>query len=96
MTWYRWEGSDLFLSIRLQPRASRNEVVGPQGDNLKVRLTSPPVDGKANAQLGAFLADQFKVPKSQVSLISGETGREKRIRIESPRRLPDWLPEAKN
>ena len=92
--WYRWDGTDLILVVRLQPRASKDEVVGPQGGSLKVRITAPPVEGKANARLVEYFSGLFKVPKSQVSLLSGETGRDKRLRISAPRQLPDFLPFA--
>lgn len=86
--WYRWQGEDLLLTLRLQPRASRDEIAGPYGDALKVRITAPPVDGKANAHLLRFLAELFDVAPSSVELLSGETGRDKRVRIARPRRLP--------
>ena len=79
------------LALRIQPRASRDEIVGPHGEQLKVRITAPPVDGKANAHLTAFLAKQFRVPKSRVTLVSGDTGRDKRVRIEAPGALPPDL-----
>ncbi len=86
--WYRWEGDDLLLAVRVQPRASRDELVGPLGDELKIRLTAPPVDGKANAHLVKVLAKAFGVPRNAVILLSGDTGRSKRLRIEKPARLP--------
>ena len=86
--WYAWEGDDLILSLRIQPKASRDEWVGPHGDNCKVRITAPPVDGKANAHLLQFVAKTCGVAKSQVSLVSGETARNKRVRVIAPRRLP--------
>ncbi|WAG79381.1 DUF167 domain-containing protein [Metapseudomonas furukawaii] len=89
MTWYRWAGEDLILDCHLQPKASRDEFAGLHGERLKIRLTAPPVDGKANAHLMAFLAEAFGVAKSQVSLESGELNRQKRIRIQKPRILPD-------
>ena len=49
--WFRWESDDLLLSLRVQPRASQDEFVGPHGDHFKVRITAPPVEGKANAHL---------------------------------------------
>ena len=49
---YRWQEGCLLLRCRLQPRASKDEIVGLQGDRLKIRITSPPVDGKANQQIG--------------------------------------------
>jgi uncharacterized protein (TIGR00251 family) len=89
--WYRWEGQALVLDIRVQPRASRDEVAGPSGDRLKIRLQAVPVDGKANQQLLKFLAGVCGVAKSAVKLLSGATSRNKRIRINHPRRLPDGV-----
>lgn len=74
-------GNDLVLSVYVQPRASRNQVCGIQGEELKVRLTSPPVDGAANKLCREFFADLFEVAKSSVEIVSGETSRHKRLRI---------------
>lgn len=93
-SWYRWDGTDLILHLRIQPRAAKNEIAGPYGDTLKIRLTTPPVDGKANEHLLAFLSALCGVAKSQITLLSGETGREKRVRIASPRRLPPGIQPA--
>ncbi|SFA87113.1 DUF167 family protein [Azotobacter beijerinckii] len=89
MSWYRWDGEDLILACHLQPKASKDEFAGLHGERLKIRLTAPPVEGKANAHLLAFLAAAFGVPKSQVSLESGELNRQKRVRIRQPRQLPE-------
>lgn len=89
---YRWQGKDLMLKIKVQPRSSKNEIYGELGNKLKIRLTVPPVDGKANQQLINFLAKIFKLSKSSATLISGKTGREKRILIKSPRQLPNIIP----
>ena len=67
------------LSCRVQPRTSRNAIAGVMGDSLKIALTAPPVDGKANAELCRFLADKAGLPKSSVSILSGETSRTKVI-----------------
>ncbi|WP_447594826.1 DUF167 domain-containing protein [Aquipseudomonas campi] len=88
MPWYRWDGDDLILDCHLQPKASRDEFAGLHGERLKIRLTAPPVDGKANAHLMAFLGKAFGVAKSQVSLESGELNRQKRVRIKRPQTLP--------
>ncbi|MBC9252708.1 YggU family protein [Pseudomonas alcaligenes] len=88
MGWYRWDGEDLLLDCHLQPKASKDEFAGLHGERLKIRLTAPPVEGKANAQLLAFLGKEFGVAKSQVSLESGELNRHKRVRIRAPQRLP--------
>lgn len=87
----RWEGEDLILPILLQPKASRDKLVGWQGAELKITITAPPVDGKANAHLIKFLAKQFKVAKSAITIEAGELSRHKRLRIRSPKVLPDGL-----
>ena len=74
-------GQGIILNLHIQPRASRNGVCGIQANALKVRLTSPPVDGAANKLCREFLADLLDVPKSAVEIISGETSRHKRVRI---------------
>jgi uncharacterized protein (TIGR00251 family) len=85
--WYRWHGRDLILRVRVQPRASRDELAETQGERLRVRITAPPVDGKANVHLCKFLADIFRVPPAMITLLGGETGRDKCVRIHAPRRL---------
>lgn len=85
---YRWDGADLILRVRVQPRASRDEWLEPRAGRFCVRITAPPVDGKANLHLREFLATLFGVAKSQVTLLAGETGRDKRWRIAAPRCLP--------
>jgi len=90
-TWLVRDGEDLVLRLRVQPKASRDEFSGPQENAYRVRITAPPVDGKANAHLIKFLAKAFGVPKSAVTLESGEHSREKRVRIASPARIP--IPE---
>lgn len=84
----RWDGPDLLLQLQVQPRSSRDAFAGLHGDALKVRLTAPPVDGKANAALIEFLASSFGVARRAVTLVRGETGRSKLVRIARPARLP--------
>ena len=69
------------FAVRVVPRASRNEIVGVHGDALKVRLTAPPVEGRANEALIAFLAQRLGVRKSQVEIVAGATSRHKVIRV---------------
>jgi uncharacterized protein len=88
MGWYRWEGDDLLLDLLVQPRAPRDELVGPQGDALKVRITAPPVAGRANEHLIRFLAKAFGVGRGNVQLVSGFGARRKALRIRRPARLP--------
>lgn len=93
-SWYECRDDAVILSLRIQPKASRDQIAGIQGDRLKIRITAPPVDGKANEHLQAFLAKTFRVSKSQVELLSGETGRDKRIRIVGSRLWPQFLAEV--
>ena len=89
--WYAWQGNDLLLSVSIQPRARQDEICGVYGETLKIRITAPPVDGKANAHLIAFLARQCGVSKAAVTVISGESSRHKRLRIQLQKPV---LPEA--
>jgi len=74
-------GPHVTLSLRVQPRASRNAVVGWTGDTLKIRLTAPPVEGAANAACLAFLADLLDLPQSQFEILRGERSRNKVVQI---------------
>ena len=69
------------LSIRIQPRASKTEVVTMESGGLKIRLTAPPVDGAANEALVKFLAATLSIPRSNVEIVAGHTSREKVVRI---------------
>ncbi|MCV6588728.1 MAG: DUF167 family protein [Marinobacterium sp.] len=91
MSYYRWQAQTLLLSCHLQPRASKDEFCGQHGDSLKIRITAPPVDGKANAHLIKFLAKRFGVSRGAGSIISGELGRQKQISIDRLGRLPEAL-----
>ena len=74
------DGAVVF-SVRVQPRASRNAMEGEWQGALKVRLTAPPVDDKANAALCAFLAEQLNIPRSAVRILAGERSRTKRVEV---------------
>ena len=71
----------LILDLRIVARSSKNEIVGFHDGSLKIRIASPPVDGAANAELIRLLAKTFRVSKSDVFIISGETSKNKRIMI---------------
>src|SRR5512136_216501 len=74
-------GEWITFSVHVQPRASRNELCGIQGEELKLRLTSPPVDDAANRLCVEFLAKLLGVAKSDVSIIAGARSRHKTIRV---------------
>ncbi|MDR3763499.1 MAG: DUF167 family protein [Acidobacteriota bacterium] len=69
------------FAVRVQPRASRNKIAGLMGDAIKLAITAPPVDGKANEAVVEFFAEMFGVSKSSVTIVSGETGRNKVIAV---------------
>ncbi len=69
------------FAVRVQPRARRNAIVGEIGDALKLALTAPPIEGRANEACIEFLAEFLKVPRSSITIAAGETSRNKVIRI---------------
>ena len=79
--WLRQGEHQTTLTLHIQPGAKKTEVAGVHGDALKIRLAAPPVDGKANAALIAFVADRLGVAKSAVSLKSGQTSRRKVLEV---------------
>ncbi|MCL4676871.1 MAG: YggU family protein [Pararhodobacter sp.] len=85
------DGKDVLLRVFIQPRASRNEVVGRHDDALRIRVAAPPVDGAANQALCRFLAELCRVPPSSVRIEKGESGRRKVIRIRGPVNVPPIL-----
>ncbi len=77
------ETSDgVIFNVRVQPRASRNAISGLHGSALKIRLTSPPLKGRANRLCTKFLADELGISTSKITIISGEKSRDKRIRVD--------------
>ena len=79
--WFRKSDQDWLISIHAQPGAKKSEVVGLHGDALKIRIASPPVDGRANEALIAFVAKALGVQRATVSLEHGAGSRRKTLRI---------------
>ena len=80
--WYRVAADGrITLTLHIQPGAKKTECAGRHGDALKIRLAAPPVDGKANAALVGFIAETLGLPKSVVTLKSGQTSRRKVLEI---------------
>lgn len=67
------------FAVHVIPRAKKNEIVGRMGNAIKVRLTAPPVEGKANEALIAFLAEKLDVRKSAIEIVAGLTSRDKMV-----------------
>ena len=80
-TFLRETAGGTLLSVKLQPRASKNEIGEPLGNELKIKITAPPVDAAANQALVEFLADKLDCSRGKVELIRGQTSRHKTILI---------------
>ncbi|RKH51642.1 DUF167 domain-containing protein [Corallococcus aberystwythensis] len=80
--WLKAVPAGVELTVLVQPRASRTKVVGEHDGQLKIQLAAPPVDGEANAALVEFIAKTLGVPRRQVTLVSGDTSRRKRLKVE--------------
>ncbi len=93
----REKNNSISLALYIQPKAAKNEICGRHGDELKVAVTAPPVDGKANKAVISFLAKFFKVAKSSIILKSGRQNRHKRFLLsdvsseEAEKRLGEFL-----
>ncbi len=89
--WHRFDPARqaLILVLHVQPGARHTEISGIHGEALKIRLAAPPVEGKANEALIAFLAEAFGVPQRRVRLLRGETSRAKQVEILAPAQRPD-------
>lgn len=93
MNWFRWDGPDLILELKTQPGARRSEFAGMHGGLLKLRIHAPAVEGRANAELLAFLCESFATGTANIHIERGALGRMKRVRVQAPRKLPDPLIE---
>lgn len=63
------------ITVKIQPNAKKSEIVGREGDVLKIRIKAPPVEGKANDELIRFLSKEWKIPKSEIKIVYGKTGK---------------------
>ena len=86
---FSWKNNTLKLRVYVQPQASRDEIVGRHGNYMRVRITAPPTEGKANAHLLKYLAKVFSVGRNQIEITAGRNGRHKQLHIQDPSRLPN-------
>lgn len=96
MAHFHWKEDCLHLRLKVTPRSSRDSIAGVLDDRLKVTITAPPVDGKANAHLIRWFAKLCDVPKSNLEIVAGENSRNKTIAISCPAMIPDGLMVPKN
>ena len=73
--------NELIIKIKVEPRSSKSGIVGPYGDALKVKLTSPPVEGKANRELIDLLSKELKIRKKDIEIVSGQSSKNKVVKI---------------
>ena len=89
---YKDDGEYIVLKIKAQPQASKSEFCGLYGeDAIKVRVAAPAVEGAANKELAKFLAKQFKVPKSNVSFVSGQNSKVKLVKVPKSEKLDIFI-----
>ena len=81
MSWIVQNGEQVLLNVLVVPRASSNQITGIHGDRLRIRLLAPPVDGKANSNLVAFLSTYLNLRQDQFNIVKGQKGRRKTIEI---------------
>ncbi len=89
--WYRDSAEGWLLTIHIQPGARRSEVAGLHGEALKIRIAAPPIDGRANAALEAFIALALGIAKSRVSVVKGLQSREKLVAVNDTTARPQQL-----
>lgn len=90
-TFFSWKNNILILHVLIQPRASKDEIVGLHGGRLKIRLKAAPVDGEANQYLIGYLSKAFKLPKKAICVTKGQTNRLKTLSIQSLAEVPAQL-----
>ena len=88
MTFIREHSKGIVFQVFIQPRASKDMIVGLHDDRLKIKVAAPPVDGEANKRCIQFLAKCLSVPRSTLQIISGHNSRKKRILLESAQTTP--------
>jgi hypothetical protein len=89
--WLTRTPSGWTIAVHVQPGAKRTAVAGMHGERLKIRIAAPPVEGRANAAVVAFIAEQLGVPRAQVSVARGERSRDKLIAVAAPECKPETL-----
>jgi len=79
--YFKITGNDIIIKVKIVPGSSKNKIIGVYNDSLKITITAPPVEGKANKKCIAYLAKYFNVAKSKIEIISGQTSKNKLIEI---------------
>jgi len=94
---YKEDGNYITLKIKAQPQSSKNEFCGPYGeDAIKVKVKAPAVEGAANRELAKFLAKSFKVSKSSIEFISGQSSKIKLIKLQATQQLKEFIKDLED
>jgi uncharacterized protein (TIGR00251 family) len=93
---YLWQNDTLLLDIQVQPGAKQNQIVRLHNHRLKIRIAAPPIEGKANRLLLKYVSEMFKVRRTMIKIVSGETRRDKRLSITAPQMLPEMISSPKD
>lgn len=88
----KWDGDTLVLNILGRPRAKKTKLGRVLGKQLEIHVAEDPVRGRATAHMVEFLADEFDVPKSQITVVFGVYNVNKQVRITAPKKLPPMIP----
>jgi len=78
---FKITGNDIIIKVKIVPGSSKNKIIGAYNDVLKITITAPPVEGKANKKCITYLAKYFNIAKSKIEIISGQTSKNKLIKI---------------
>ncbi|WP_200763415.1 DUF167 domain-containing protein [Nitrosophilus alvini] len=89
--WYEIIGDEILFYIKAQPNSSRNEFAGIYDDSLKVKIKAPAVEGAANKELVKFLSKSFKIPKSSIEFLGGETSKRKKIKMQYNEKIKEFV-----
>ena len=93
--WYEMEGDYVLLRIRAVPASSKNVITGVLDGALKIKIKAPAVEGAANKELVKFLSKMFKIPKSDIRFVGGETSKQKRLRLPLNERVAAFIEKEK-
>ena len=89
--WYEIQEDFVIFAIKAQPNASKNKIAGLYDDSLKITIKAPAVEGAANKELVKFLSKTFKVPKSSIEFVGGETSKRKRIKLPRSEKVEEFI-----
>ena len=81
MNWISSTEDGVLINVRVVPRASKNEIVGVRDNALRIRLQTPPIEGRANRKLVRLLATTLDIPRNRISIVSGDKSRNKRVLV---------------